>query len=78
MAVTDLAGETMATYEENWDIARGPKETLDRVERLIEQIVANSPVSLTDIVGVGVGLPGRVEFASGSTISPPIMPGWNN
>ena len=78
MAVTDLTGEPLATYEEDWDIARGPEETLDRVETLVEQIVADSPVSPTNIVGLGVGLPGPVEFASGRTISPPIMPGWSN
>jgi predicted NBD/HSP70 family sugar kinase len=78
MAVTDLAGEPLATYEEDWDIARGPEETLDRVETLVEQIVADSPVSPPDMVGLGVGLPGPVEFASGRTISPPIMPGWSN
>jgi glucokinase-like ROK family protein len=78
MAVTDLAGEPLASYEEDWDIGRGPEEPLDRVETLVEQIVADSPVSPTDIVGVGVGLPGPVEFASGRTISPPIMPGWSN
>jgi len=78
MAVTDLAGEPVATYEEEWDIARGPEETLDRVTALVEQIVADSPVAQADIAGLGVGLPGPVEFASGRTISPPIMPGWNN
>src|SRR5438552_14261619 len=34
MAVTDLAGEPLATYDEDWDIGRGPEETLDRVEPL--------------------------------------------
>ena len=75
MAVTDLAGEPLATYEEDWDIARGPEETLDRVATLVEQLVADSPVTQADIAGLGVGLPGPVEFASGRTISPPIMPG---
>jgi glucokinase-like ROK family protein len=78
IAVTDLAGEPLATYEEAWDIAQGPETTLDRVETLIEQIVADSPVSQDGIVGLGVGLPGPVEFAIGRAISPPIMPGWNN
>ena len=78
LAVTDLAGEPLATYEEAWDIAQGPETTLDRLETLVEQIVAESPVSQTNIVGLGVGLPGPVEFAIGRTISPPIMPGWNN
>jgi glucokinase-like ROK family protein len=78
IAVTDLAGEPLATYEEAWDIAQGPNATLDRLETLIEQIVTDSPVSQAEIVGIGVGLPGPVESATGRPISPPIMPGWNN
>jgi glucokinase-like ROK family protein len=78
VAVTDLAGEPLATYEEAWDIGEGPQATLDRVEKLVGQIVAESPVTPNDIVGIGVGLPGPVDFASGRTISPPIMPGWHN
>jgi predicted NBD/HSP70 family sugar kinase len=30
------------------------------------------------IWGVGVGLPGPVDFASGRPINPPIMPGWDD
>jgi glucokinase-like ROK family protein len=78
IAVTDLAGEPLATYQEAWDIARGPEVTLDRLEALVEQTVADSPVSQVEVVGLGVGLPGPVEFASGRAISPPIMPGWSN
>ena len=32
-----------------------------------------SPVRL----GIGVGVPGPVEFESGRPVSPPIMPGWD-
>lgn len=78
LAVTDLAGEPLATYEEAWDIANGPQATLDRLENLVDQIVADSPLPRDDIVGIGIGLPGPVEFATGRPISPPIMPGWNN
>jgi len=78
LAVTDLSGEPLATHEEAWDIAEGPQATMDRLEILIEQIVADSPVSPDDVVGIGIGLPGPVEFATGRPVSPPIMPGWNN
>ena len=30
-----------------------------------------------NIWGVGIGLPGPVEFAAGIPMSPPIMPGWD-
>ena len=30
----------------------------------------------TDIIAVGIGLPGPVEHSTGKPTSPPIMPGW--
>jgi glucokinase-like ROK family protein len=78
IAVTDLAGEPLATYEEAWDIGQGPEPTLDRLETLVDQTVADSPVARTGIAGLGVGLPGAVEFASGRPVSTPIMVGWSN
>ena len=78
IAVTDLAGEPLAAYEEAWDIARGPQATLERLEALIKQIVVNSSVSQTDVAGLGVGLPGPIEFTSDRTISTPIMAGWSD
>jgi glucokinase-like ROK family protein len=78
LAVTDLAGEPLATHEEAWDIARGPEATLDRMETLIEQTLTDSRLPRTELVGLGVGLPGPVEIASGRIVSPPIMPGWHN
>jgi len=32
---------------------------------------------IKNVVGIGIGLPGPVEFANGIPISPPIMPGWD-
>lgn len=77
LAVTDLSGEALASYGEAWDVASGPEATLQRMETLIWQVIAESPVSRRDVVGIGVGLPGPVEFATGRPTSPPIMPGWN-
>ena len=32
----------------------------------------------SDVRGIGVGVPGPVEFASGRPVNPPIMPGWDD
>ena len=29
-------------------------------------------------MGIGIGMPGPVEFGSGRPVSPPIMPGWDD
>ena len=35
------------------------------------------PGGQTGVWGIGVGVPGPVEFATGRPVSPPIMPGWD-
>lgn len=76
VAVTDLAAREYASHHEPWDVARGPEATLHRLETLIWQVIAESPVSRSDVVGIGVGLPGPVEFATGCPVTSPVLPGW--
>ena len=75
VGITDLAGELLEHRGEPWDIATGPVATLDRVEQLFDALLAARPGTQT--WGVGVGVPGPVEFASGRPMAPPIMPGWD-
>jgi predicted NBD/HSP70 family sugar kinase len=50
---------------------------LGRVSELARELVEASGRPWTDIVGVGVGLPGPVEHTTGRPVRPPIMPGWD-
>src|SRR5882757_8970695 len=72
---TDLAGQILAERDEPWDIAAGAGPTLDRLEALFDELLVDVPEQ--PVWGVGVGLPGPVEFASGRPVAPPIMPGWD-
>ncbi len=75
IAVTDLSGRILVEQEQELAIAQGPEVVLDAAAeaglRLLDQAQA-SP-----LIGVGVGVPGPVEFATGRPTSPPIMPGWD-
>jgi glucokinase-like ROK family protein len=77
VGVTDLTGRVLDFVEEPGDIAAGPDTTLARVEQLFDQLLSRATVPEAPIYGIGVGLPGPVEFASGTPVSPPIMPGWD-
>ena len=76
VALADLSGEILAHRDEPADIAAGPDAVLARVEELFDECEAEAgaPGSLW---GIGIGVPGPVEFESGRPISPPIMPGWD-
>jgi glucokinase-like ROK family protein len=78
VAVTDLSGTIMATRSEDADVAEGPEALLDRVDHLFEEVLAAAPNAASSAPwGIGIGVPGPVEFATGRPVSPPIMPGWN-
>lgn len=79
--LADLDGRVSEHVEVVADVAAGPDVVLAQLEALFDELLSrrqgdSSPVSLP-VVGVGVGLPGPVEYATGRPISPPIMPGWD-
>jgi len=77
VALTDLAGRILGHYTEPAAIASGPEVVLGRVEELFHELQHTTHAIPGTVWGVGLGVPGPVEFASGRPISPPIMPGWD-
>jgi glucokinase-like ROK family protein len=76
VALADLSGGIAVHREEPHDIAAGPERVLARVEELFDECVAEAGGS-GSLWGIGIGVPGPVEFESGRPVSPPIMPGWD-
>ncbi|HET6501725.1 MAG TPA: ROK family transcriptional regulator [Amycolatopsis sp.] len=77
LAVADLGGTIVAERETPLDIAAGPERILDHVSETGPALLTEAGRAAKDLLGVGVGLPGPVEHASGRPVNPPIMPGWN-
>ncbi len=76
-AVTDLSGRLLDHREVAGDITRGPEYGLDRITALFAAGLADRPAGAPPVWGIGVGVPGPVEFATGRPVAPPIMPGWD-
>lgn len=74
VAVTDLDGEILAQHHQAFDVADGPDAVLEQVRGHLDALRAGVP---SPVWGIGLGLPGPVEFSTGRVVSPPIMPGWN-
>ncbi len=78
LAVTNLAGHVLAEETGELEIAAGP-----------ERRCSTGPTSVStsccgeidrrdaDVRGIGIGVPGPVEHATGRPRNPPIMPGWD-
>lgn len=78
MALTDLASNIIADSEDKLPIDLGPDTVLAWVCDKGDEMLAASGRGRRELVSVGVGLPGPVEFSSGRPINPPIMPGWDD
>src|SRR3954447_10175820 len=57
------------------DIRRGPESVLGEAISLVRKLLADHGVERP--AGIGIGVPGPVDFQAGVPVSPPIMPGWD-
>ena len=77
VALADLSGNVLTHVQEPCDIAAGPDAVLDRVEELFVRSLVSVEPRAVPLWGIGIGVPGPVEFESGRPVAPPIMPGWD-
>lgn len=77
IALTDLAGQVLAEEERELAIAEGPEPVLNAACAAGQRLLSEAGWPAEKLIGVGVGLPGPVEFSTGRPTSPPIMPGWD-
>ena len=77
VALSDLSGFSIASQRREVEISEGPELILGWVVNTVRDLAATAALDLGDLVGVGMGLPGPVEHATGRPINPPNMPGWD-
>ncbi|XAS68564.1 ROK family transcriptional regulator [Micrococcaceae bacterium Sec5.7] len=77
IAVTDLRGTILAERRLAQEVSEGPEAVLGRVVEEGASLLAEAGRAKTDLAGIGIGLPGPVEHATGKPVKPPIMPGWD-
>jgi glucokinase-like ROK family protein len=77
IAVSNLLAESLVETTAEIDINKGPDAVidwlLDTFDRLLDEI--GRPPS--EVRGIGIGVPGPVDFARGMAVNPPIMAGWH-
>ncbi len=77
LAVSDLAATPLAEVAADMDIAEGPEQVLGWVEEQFSALLEEAGKSSADVRGIGLGVPGPVQFSTGQAVNPPIMPGWD-
>jgi glucokinase-like ROK family protein len=77
LGIADFAGHILLRHAEAAAVRDGPVASLGRVCSLLEKMSQEVGLGSRRIDGIGVGVPGPVDFSAGTVVSPPIMPGWD-
>ncbi|MEV0641774.1 ROK family protein [Streptomyces sp. NPDC050619] len=76
-AVLDLGGTILAEHTGPLHISEGPDQVLDRLAGWFPDLIAAAGVEATHVCGIGLSVPGPVDWETGRVVEPPIMPGWD-
>ena len=76
--LTDLAANVLRQVRVPFDSARGPEICIAQLAAQINLMLHQAHIPRAKVVGVGVGVPGPLAYASGRLVSPPAMPGWHD
>lgn len=77
VGVTDLEGNVLTSQTVDIDITLGPEVVLGRIEKEFEDALRRANASRTDVFGLGVGVPGRVELETAHG-APGSARGWDH
>jgi len=77
LAIADLSGRLVARSQIAHAISEGPEPALRLAFESWDQMLAARHRE-APIWGIGIGVPGPVEFSTAKLVSPPIMPGWHD
>jgi glucokinase len=77
-AVVDENGAVIGSSKKRTQSEEGPEAVLRRIIRTMQEAVAASGVSLTDITAIGMGAPGVIDTEHAIVVSATNMPGWKN
>ncbi|MGK5732831.1 ROK family transcriptional regulator [Streptomyces sp. URMC 124] len=76
VAIGNLAQRVLAEDAEPLDVDASAAQGLERAERLVRRLIADTGIEPGKIIGVGLGVPGPIDVETGTLGSTAILPGW--
>jgi len=74
----DLKGNMMARVDQPKLPTTTPEEVVERIVQGLNQLLAETSVSLDRVEGLGIAAPGPLNSFTGVLLTPPNMVGWHN
>ncbi|MFC1415693.1 ROK family protein [Streptacidiphilus cavernicola] len=75
--LADLGGEPLGETVATIAVADGPEAVLSWVDARLRELLARAGRAPAEVCAISMGVPGPVDFATGTPVRPPIMPGWD-
>ncbi|MFF2031205.1 ROK family protein [Arthrobacter sp. NPDC058192] len=72
----DLAGTVVHRRHVPVEAVASPDETVARLASAIEELISETGIPRTLVLGVGIAAPGPIEFDQGAVVGPPMLTGW--
>jgi predicted NBD/HSP70 family sugar kinase len=76
LAITDLVSNVLSQDEADIDPSQGPAEIFDWAGQVFDHMLKRLGKTPHDVVGIGVGVPGPVDFETGRLGTPQADPQW--
>jgi glucokinase-like ROK family protein len=78
LALADVSGKVIQRRSEPADVRQPPDVFFSRCSQLILELSGSQGCRGDQILGIGVGVPGPVDFSHAVLVAPPLMPEWEN
>jgi len=78
IALADVTGLVLQRCSETTDVKLSPESVFGRCSELLLELIRTQGATPDQVLGIGVGVPGPVDFARGVLVAPPLMPEWEN
>ena len=78
LALADVCGKILQRRSELADVRQPPDVVLGRCAKILCEMTIAQGCRPDQILGIGVGVPGPVDFTHAVLVAPPLMPDWEN
>ena len=78
VALAEVNGKIIQRKSESADVRVAPDVFMTRCIELVLEMIEAYGCSPDQLLGIGIGVPGPVNFARGVLVAPPLMPHWEN
>ena len=78
VGIVDDRGRSLAKSSVPTQADQGPETGLANIYQAVDLALERSPITLDDVLAIGLATPGTMDIPAGMLLDPPNLPGWVN